>query len=368
MEAGMNYTIGSLFSGIGGIDLAFQQAGFQIIYQVEIDDYCQKVLTQHWPTVPKYRDIFTVDADALPATDVIAGGFPCQPFSVAGNQRGEADERFLWPEILRLVRAKRPRVVFLENVPGLRTIDSGRTFKRILRELAEIGYDAQWHHLRASDVGAPHRRERLFIVAYSQYNGHTTASQSRSYAETIYNSTQGTQSTGKLTGSDTSRIVPRQTMGNTPRDQMEGQRTGGQQESGGYECENVSVGAGQTVAYSQNCGVDRGQWLQRDDAIGGSGDGQCDRIRSNGGDEINQRFNPDYRQVESRLGRGVDGLSNRLDGHRFPAPPGSQYDWEPARTTTQTENRAARIKGLGNAVCPQVVFPIALAIKEYLEG
>jgi DNA (cytosine-5)-methyltransferase 1 len=305
-------TVGSLFSGIGGIDLAFQSAGFDITYQVEIDDYCQKVLSQHWPEVRRYRDIFTVDADTLPAADVIAAGFPCQPFSVAGNQRGESDERFLWPEILRIVTVKRPAILFLENVPGLRTINGGTTFKRILRELAEIGYDAQWHHLRASDVGAPHRRERLFIVAYTQ----------DSRADRGQRVKRDDAASGGQNG-ERKRIIPN--------------------------------GRNQTVGNAAIMGCKGVQSQPGSDSSSPNKRGLQEPKRGS------------HRQTQSRLGGGTARVSGGLDRHQFPAPPGEPYAWEPPRTTTQTENRTARIKALGNSVVPQVIYPIALAIREYLE-
>lgn len=157
--------LGSLFSGIGGIDLAFQLAGFDIAWQVENDDYCTQVLTKHWPDVPKYGDVRTVTAD-IGQVDVLAGGPPCQPFSVAGKRKGAADERNMWPEFRRLIGELRPRVVFLENVPA---IASGYG-PVVIGDLAEMGYDARWGVISAAAAGAPHRRERWWCVAVGNTN------------------------------------------------------------------------------------------------------------------------------------------------------------------------------------------------------
>jgi len=154
--------VGSLFSGIGGIDLGLQRAGMEIAWQIEIDPFCQKVLAKHWPDVPRYGDIKTVRGDEVGAVDIVAGGFPCQPVSLAGQRAGQSDERWLWPEFARILRVVRPRYVLVENTPGLLSLGMGS----VLRDLADIGFDAEWQVLSAKAVGAPHLRRRVFIVAY----------------------------------------------------------------------------------------------------------------------------------------------------------------------------------------------------------
>ena len=161
------FTVGSLFAGIGGLDDGLERTGrFQVVWQVEIDPYCQRVLATHWPNVTRFRDVREVGAHNLSPVDVLAGGFPCQPHSLAGKRRASADERDLWGEFARLLRQLRPRYVLAENVPGLCSSESGRFFGRVLRDLAACGYDAEWQVLSAAAFGAPHLRERVFIVAY----------------------------------------------------------------------------------------------------------------------------------------------------------------------------------------------------------
>jgi len=157
-------TFGSLFSGIGGIDLGLERAGMECKWQVEIDPFCRKVLAKHWPDVRRYEDVRTVGADNLEPVDVIAGGFPCQDVSVAGKREGlkEGNRSGLWFEYHRIICELRPRYVLVENVPGL--LANG--MDRVLGDLAEIGYDAEWQVLSAADMGAPHLRRRVFIVAY----------------------------------------------------------------------------------------------------------------------------------------------------------------------------------------------------------
>jgi DNA (cytosine-5)-methyltransferase 1 len=160
--------VGSLFSGIGGLDLGLERAGMQVVYQVEKDPYCQKVLAKHWPTVPRYGDIKEIDFSTLPAVDLICGGFPCQPVSCAGKRQGDKDKRWLWPEFYRAICEARPRWVLVENVPGLLSVADGRLFGGILGDLARSGYNAEWDLLPAAAFGAPHLRFRLFLVAHAR--------------------------------------------------------------------------------------------------------------------------------------------------------------------------------------------------------
>jgi DNA (cytosine-5)-methyltransferase 1 len=154
-----------LFSGIGGFSIAAERSGFRTIGFSEIDPYASAVLRKHWPTVPNFGDIRNVTEDMQ--VDLITGGFPCQPFSVAGKRGGDSDERFLWPELVRILGNLRPSFALFENVPGLLSIDGGRTFNRILSDIQSIGYDLLWNCVPACAIGANHIRDRLWIVAYA---------------------------------------------------------------------------------------------------------------------------------------------------------------------------------------------------------
>lgn len=156
---------GSLFSGIGGIDLGLERAGMTCRWQVEIDDYCRRVLEKHWPDVPRYGDVKEITQ--LEYVDLVAGGFPCQPVSLAGERRGQSDERWLWPQFIRIVRMVRPRFVLVENVPGLLTANGGGAMGEVLGGLAASGYDTEWQSVPAAAFGAPHIRERVFILAHA---------------------------------------------------------------------------------------------------------------------------------------------------------------------------------------------------------
>ena len=159
----------SLFSGIGGLDLAAEWAGFITVGQCEWADYPTKVLEKHWPNVPRWRDIRTLTKEdffartGLRTVDVVSGGFPCQPFSQAGKRRGKEDDRYLWPEMLRVIRELQPAWVVGENVPGIVSL----ALDEVLSDLEGEGYTCQPFIIPAAAVDAPHRRDRCAIVAYS---------------------------------------------------------------------------------------------------------------------------------------------------------------------------------------------------------
>lgn len=161
----MQYTMGSLFAGIGGFDLGFERAGFKTVWQVEIDPYCRKVLARHFPNAERFNDIRECGAHNLKPVDVICGGFPCQDISRAGLKLGleEGTRSILVFEAIRIVRELRPKFLLLENSPELLRGGMGD----ILAALAEIRYDAEWDCIPAASVGAPTIRDRIWILAYS---------------------------------------------------------------------------------------------------------------------------------------------------------------------------------------------------------
>jgi DNA (cytosine-5)-methyltransferase 1 len=158
----------SLFAGIGGLELGLERAGMTVVGQVERDPYCQQVLAEHWPEVPKHDDVRTAVAwwrgAVRPPVHVVAGGFPCQPFSSAGLRRGVDDERWLWPAMRTVVGEVRPRYVVVENVAAL--LRDSDAFGTVLADLHDLGFDAEWSVVPACALAAPHTRERLLLVAY----------------------------------------------------------------------------------------------------------------------------------------------------------------------------------------------------------
>jgi DNA (cytosine-5)-methyltransferase 1 len=171
-------TVGSLFAGIGGFDLGFERAGMRTLWQVEQNEFCRRVLERHFPAAHRFNDVRTVTGcthrwdqeggTLLEYVDVLCGGFPCQDISSAGAKVGIGGERSgLWSEYARLIGELRPRYVVVENVSAL----LARGLGTVLGDLAEIGYDAEWDCLPASAFGAPHRRDRIWLVAYPHSSG-----------------------------------------------------------------------------------------------------------------------------------------------------------------------------------------------------
>ena len=164
----MGLTHLSLFSGIGGLDIAAEMAGFETVGQCEWADYPTKILEKHWPDVPRWRDIRTLtgvsfyERTGLRTVDIISGGFPCQPFSVAGERRGKEDDRYLWPEMLRVIQEIRPTWVLGENVPGIINL----ALDEVLSSLENIGYSCEAFLVPACGVDAPHKRFRIAILAH----------------------------------------------------------------------------------------------------------------------------------------------------------------------------------------------------------
>lgn len=153
--------VGSLFSGIGGLDLGLERAGMDVCWQSEIDPYANRVLARHWPDVPNLGDITKIDWKEVPGVDLICGGYPCPAFSQAARGRNVAPN--LWPHMRDAIAVLRPRIVLLENVAA----HLGRGFSSVLTDLDALGFDAEWATLTACSFGAAHTRRRLFALAYA---------------------------------------------------------------------------------------------------------------------------------------------------------------------------------------------------------
>jgi len=267
-----------LFSGIGGISLGLERAGMRTSAFCEIEPYCQAVLRKHWPHVPIFDDIKQLTKQKLfdegvitdgKYIDLICGGIPCQPFSIAGKRKGKDDDRYLWPEMFRLIREIQPNWVIVENVAHF----ANMALDDVLADLENEGYETGSFIIPACAVGAPHRRDRIWIVAYST----------------------------------------------------------------GMECE----------AGAEKQGVLRRMSADRKEFHNVN---RSSKAQSRDSEKQHQDW-----EAQSAVRRVFDGLSARLDGHRWPAPYGcKQYDWEPPRVAQGVPNRTARLKALGNAVVPQI--------------
>lgn len=302
----------SLFSGIGGLDLAAEWAGFETVGQCEFADYPTKVLEKHWPDVPRWRDIRTLTKESfyertgLRTVDVISGGFPCQPFSVAGKQKGKGDDRYLWPEMLRVIRELRPHCVVGENVPGILRIAAGQ----VVKDLEQAGYHVVVLCFEAAAVGAWHRRARVFFVAY--------ADGARSCEGTDEKHTANGEFATQFRPSASSKALA----------DAEGER--------GQGCPAIrpAVQAEGTGEMQSDAGSGNGNACYA--VCEGLSDGAEKEIRKSETRKQPQR--PDWWATEPGVGRMASGIPARVD----------------------------RLKCLGNAVVPQQAYPIFRALREEL--
>lgn len=316
----------SLFSGIGGIDIAAEAAGFTTVCQCEWADYPNEILQKHWANVPRFKDITTLTKEAFfektgqKTVTLISGGFPCQPFSSAGQRKGFADERYLWPEMCRVIKELRPRWVLGENVAGFINMGLDKT----LLDLERAGYSVRVFVLPAVAVGAWHERKRTFIVGVNVSDtpclrhkllcGHTQC-----------------ENNGQGLCSDSQE----------KRYGMDGEAVNGGVLSDTY-------GVGQLPFHAQTVLTNERQEEQQ----------SCGTDDFHGTAEIRQGG------IKSRLGGMAYGIPAEVDGRRL-------WEKEPEhipRITEVTENRANRLKCLGNAVVPAQVYPILKYIADIENG
>ena len=354
----------SLFSGIGGLDLAAEWAGIESVGQCEWADYPTKVLEKHWPDVPRWRDIRTLTGDDFYAktgrrtVDIISGGFPCQPFSVAGKQRGKEDDRYLWPEMVRVIAELRPTWVIGENVAGIVNM----ALDDVLSDLEREGYAARTFLFPAHAVGAPHRRYRTAIVGYSKHNGLYAAKICGGIGETGNREQKGEKTPCKSSGTGESRNMP--FMADTYGYRKEYGRDGNgihnskrDSEKEEYRWDHIKPGIrsnGENVADTES------KRLQRI----GTGWEQERRTRSTEGESEGSSYvcNAAGQRFPNRTGEPMAGPGTQ-------EPESKRSDWwtvEPdvGRMANGVPSRVDRLKCLGNAVVPQQFYPVFKAIAD----
>ena len=306
---------GSLFSGIGGFDLAAQWVGWENIFQCEIDNYCQKLLKQHFPNVNRYRDIREFDGTKYRGTvDVISGGFPCQPFSVAGNQRGQEDNRYLWPEMLRVISEIKPAYVVGENVFGIISI----SLDQVLSDLEAIGYTTETFIVPACAVNAPHRRDRVWIIGYTEHAG--------------FNGPENGKGSNQRSNGNTKRQneICEPTRPTLSRNDVANTHNGFSEQPE----EEIQTGRNAIDNIYGNAAYTNSNGQQRPGKLGGRLHTEQSEERKINRTKHEDKFERNWFEVASELCRVDDGIPNRFD----------------------------RIKGLGNAIVPQVAYEIFKAI------
>ena len=247
-----------LFSGIGGFSLGLEQTGhFKTVAFCEIDAYCRMVVQKHWKGVKIYNDVKEItkerlQADGIDSPTVITGGFPCQPFSVAGKQKGTSDNRYLWPDMFRIIQEFTPQWVIGENVKGITNIQDGMVFETVCADLEGAGYEVRAFNIPAAGVGAPHRRERIWIVAHSKFNGLSSSQKPDSIKKTISKESHGENNSFNTTGTS-GLSTSKQIMENSRRTIRGKQSTRNKEStgSGAFEKTKRSANSGSTARPSK---------------------------------------------------------------------------------------------------------------------
>lgn len=318
-----------LFAGIGGFSLAAHWAGWETAAFVEWDKFCQKVLTKNFLDVPIYGDIkdfhYEQEKERIGPVDLICGGFPCQPFSHAGKRNGTADDRYLWPEMLRVIREVKPSWVVGENVAGLLSMDGGAVFESVCTSLEDEGYTVEAFVIPAIAVGAPHRRDRIWIVAHagsSNARGIAGGLQSQNDREGVQQGQRmdqpcGADSVHGFTADAGSKSI---VQGDNGREEYESDN--------GAEVRNIIAASGGAVITDPDSGGrDERQGRAKWKALYGREGDRGDQWREH------------WYEAATRICGIHDGVSRGLD-------------------------RSKRLKALGNAIVPQVAYEIFRAINE----
>jgi DNA (cytosine-5)-methyltransferase 1 len=332
---------GSLFSGIGGFDLAAQWMGWTNVFHTEWNEFGQKILQHHFPQSISYHDIIKTDYTIHNGDiDIITGGFPCQPFSLAGKRKGTDDERYLWHEMLRAIQQIQPTYVVAENVRGLLTIDGGMVFEQVCADLEAERYEVQPILLPAAGVNAPHRRDRIFIVAYANKCDDRRTSRAdapKSRKERLSERHQVRQSSKPSEVQQPAAYSKHNRHQAIRRKEEEENGISGinRSEMGGRQSDRTDIRPN-----AANTCIQRLQRCQDKGSIG--------RCRKESHQQSSRCICTGWQNfpTESAICGGDDGIPDRLDNITFPK-------W-----------RNESIKAYGNAVVPQLILPIFQTIEK----
>ena len=332
-----------LFSGIGGFSLGLHSTGiFDTIKFVEFDEFCQKILNKNFPNIPIEGDIRNVKGEEFEA-DVITGGFPCQPFSVAGKQKGTNDNRYLWPEMFRLIKEIKPEFVIGENVQGIINLQNGMVLRQVQDPLEGEGFEVQCFLIPASGIGAWHQRNRVWIVGHSKHNGLLAAEKRRRNEEINGRSQKGQKETiesKRTSGSDNnvnvSNAISQLSNGCSSTTRDSGEELIRLECSEGWYWQKVR-------SETERCSE---QVMADTESKGSQGCSISTDMETESGTESSENSSKKqytWWEIERNLCRVPNGISYELD-----------------------KTRSLRIKSLGNAIVPQIARIFGLVIKKVL--
>lgn len=404
-----------LFSGIGGFSYAAEKlvGGYETVAFCEQDEFCQQVLRKHWKNVPIYDDVRTIDATRLGTIDIVAGGFPCQAVSQAGLQKATEDDRWLWDEMLRIIQDCKPKWVIGENVVGLININQGILFEQVQTDLEKEGYSVQSVVIPAASKNAPHRRDRVWIIAHSNINSESNESVNEKWLGDVSN-TNNTRNRTSKTNIDKEQQTIEQgwkeqslfepsrhnevmadTEGSKSREQAEWQRGEGfrgrsrnisRSKTEREEVIATDVPNTKRMGWTERAKIreasQRKGWADKssnssstvtetEDATN-SNDKRLQGFRQHKQLEREQREDEfaksstpttEHRATQCRMGYMADGISEALSGHFSKEPK------DIPRVTQNQKDRTKKLKALGNSIVPQVVAELfyAIRIAEYGE-
>ena len=350
-----------LFSGIGGFSYAAEKlvGGYETVAFCEQDQFCQQVLRKHWPHVPIYDDVRTIDATRLGNIDIVAGGFPCQAVSQAGLQKATEDDRWLWDEMLRIIKDCKPKWVIGENVVGLININEGFLFEQVQTDLENEGYSVQSVVIPACAKNAPHRRDRVWIIANTNLsNGRNRANDENIGDKRGNSSKEGRESLQSENGktcsnnfkSSSQSLADTKRMGWTERAEI---RETSERERWADNSSNSSSTVTETEDVSNTInkrsqgGLRRGKDKKWEDQL------RHTRCSSS----VFEQQRKETTTTERRMGYMADGISEALSGHFSEEPK------DIPRVAQNQKDRTKKLKALGNSIVPQVAAELFYAIK-----
>ena len=364
-------TVIDLFSGIGGFALGLESTGyFKTVQFVENETWCQKILNKNFPEVPIHDDVKTFKGYGA---DVVVGGFPCQPFSVAGKQKAIQDDRHLWPDMFRVIKETKPTWVIGENVRNIISISEGMVLEQVYLDLESEGYEVQSFIIPASAVNAPHQRYRTWIVGYSEHNGSSTSEIRCSFSKTSNNNEKRQKETKQF--KRTSRQEDYDDVENTRRSSRRGKSTRNKK--------SIGQRSPQQTQWTSDSNKVRGSSERTETvahSISGNVEAGCKRqgrVRT----ESEKRRSSGYVASSSKTMAHTDskGLQRTEQHETYYGEAKTQftiakcfeergYYWntEPnvGRVANGIPNRVYRLRGLGNAIVPQIAYQIGKAIME----
>jgi len=373
-----------LFSGIGGFSLGMEATKkIKTIAFCEKDEFCRKVLKKHWSNIKQYNDIRSINGKEI-AADIVSGGFPCQPFSVAGKRKGTEDDRYLWDEMLRVITEVKPRWVVGENVQGIINIDNGLVLRQVQTDLEAQGFQVQCFIIPASGIGAWHRRNRVWILAHSNDNGSSAIQDRRSIKKTIYETqerenitlnSKGSSSTSSsennVANSNSRLRNRRRTIKQSGENEVrriyssEKEQTRKNLRSKTVRCDVVS-GKTENVSNSKSFGSNERKFRNSKKESG-----EERKVRSKvGRNDSTNVSNSNIKGLE-RYGLQSNNKQQQSETSSSSRIKKQQTWWEAQSELCGVPNgisyeldkdRANRIKALGNAIVPQIAYEIGQAI------